>query len=206
VYAGDGNFNFSSSAIAPVNIKVAGSDFLIYASPDPLVLTQGQTGAVGLTVDGQAGYNGTINFTPASCSGVPALTTCSFTPTTLTGSGGLMVFVATTAGSDQRNHKFSRNAFWWSTGGLIFFGAVFGLVMPRRRSRTALLVTVIVALMIALPSCGGGGSGTGGSGGGGSGGGGGGTTGGTPLGNYTVTVTATSGSLTHTASFPLVVQ
>jgi hypothetical protein len=74
------------------------------------------------------------------------------------------------------------------------FGIVF-LGGTGRRRWTTLLGLTVVALLLFLPACGGGSSG-----------GGGGGNPATPVGNYTVTVTAISGSITHNTTFMLVVQ
>jgi hypothetical protein len=70
--------------------------------------------------------------------------------------------------------------------------------VPFHRHRRKLLSLLFIAFLLLLPSCGGGSFRAGG--------GGGTTDPGTPKGTYTVTVTATSGSLTHTPSFQLIVQ
>ena len=75
------------------------------------------------------------------------------------------------------------------------------VIVGKQKSKTRLvssstLAFVICIALLSLPSCGGASS---------SGGGGGGQPG-TPPGNYTVTVTAASGSITHTITVGLVVQ
>ena len=68
---------------------------------------------------------------------------------------------------------------------------------PKKGRWGALLSLLALASLLALPSCGGGsGSSSGGPQ----------IDQGTPAGAYSVTVTATSGNLSHTASFTLVVQ
>ena len=81
---------------------------------------------------------------------------------------------------------------------MIFAGVFFIGFTKKRRLWTGLLGLIVIAFLATGIGCGGGNS----SGGGGSGS----TDPGTPLGSYTVTVTATSGSVTHTTSFQLVVQ
>ncbi len=87
-------------------------------------------------------------------------------------------------------------------------GIVLVQVFPKQRRKRGLMVALLF-LAVGL-GCGGGSStppGGGGNGGGGGGGGGGGTTDpGTPAGNYVITLTATSGTITHTVTFNLVVQ
>jgi hypothetical protein len=79
------------------------------------------------------------------------------------------------------------------------FSCVLLLGVPKKRRWGGLLSIIFFAVLMMSVSCGGGSTG-------GSGGGGGTTDPGTPTGNYTVTVTGTSGSLTHTTSFTLTVQ
>lgn len=81
-------------------------------------------------------------------------------------------------------------------GGMTLLGVGFG--SRRKKVLGVLLVFLMVSGLLFLAACGGGSS---------SGGGGGGGTSGTPAGNYTVTVTGTSGSLTaQTTTFTLTVQ
>lgn len=70
---------------------------------------------------------------------------------------------------------------------------LFGIPAVRRRWNVVLTL-IMVAFLIAAIGCGGS-----------SGGGGGGGGGGTPAGNYTVSVTATSGSTTHTTNIAVTV-
>jgi hypothetical protein len=74
------------------------------------------------------------------------------------------------------------------------------LLIPSRLRRKRLIALITLSfLVIIIVSCGGGSGSS-------SGGGGGYTDPGTPPGNYSVTVTATSGSLSHSFNFTLMVQ
>jgi len=201
-YSGDSNFQQSGSGYT-TTITVAGSDFAFYAGyPTAVVPTPGVNTSMGLTIDGEAAYNGTITFAPSACSGLPAESSCSFSPSSVVGSGGTTVFINTTAphairGTQARSRQ--NPVLWWS----MTASGMLGLLLagtPLRRHGYRLLPLLLVAFLLVLPGCGGGSSGGGGGGSGGP------TDPGTPVGTYTVTVTATSGSLTHKASFQLVVQ
>jgi hypothetical protein len=152
----------------------------------------GNTASVSVT--GSGAFNGTINLTcsispvaasdPATCGLSPASVTISgTTPQTVT------LTVNTTAATSASNHPMK--LFWPSAGGaalaLVF---LFG-IPARRRNWLAMLGLLLLFVSVAGMGCGGGG----GSSSGGGGGGGGGNTGTTP-GNYTVTITGTSGTLT----------
>jgi hypothetical protein len=206
-YTGDANFTPRNSN--QITITVPGNDFGMYFDHTSVsAAAPGQAAFQVIRIYGQSNYSGTINFTSASCSGLPAESSCSFTPASIVGNGSTTVLISTTGPhTNARTQARSRQVppLWSLTvSGLL--GALL-ISVPFRRGRHNLLPLLLVAFLLTLPSCGGGGSSGGGSGSGGGGSGGTGTTTdpGTPAGTYTVTVTATSGSLTHTASFQLIV-
>jgi hypothetical protein len=137
-----------------------------------------------------------VQLTSASCAGLPAETTCSFNPSTLTLSSSAQtatttVSFQTTAASnvvpvsDQPNgtHFGASRTIVFTVGFVIAAAMGFlliGITTPRRRG--VVLAALTVAAVAAFASCGGG-----------SGGGGGGThNSGTPQGSYQVTITASS--------------
>jgi hypothetical protein len=169
------------------------ADFMFSAgSPSITISSPGGRGNLTLSVTGQTGYSGTVNFTPASCSGLPYGAKCSFSPTAVTGSGNTVITVSTIAPT-----LASRRSFGWTGFGLVFAG-VFLLGIPSRRYRpVAFLSVLLLAFAAAGTGCGGGGGGSGG----------GNHSPGTPLGSYPIIVTATSGTgssaITHTINFTL---
>jgi subtilase family serine protease len=190
------------------------ADFTLSAAPTAVTIARaGGTGSTVLTVAAAPApnnnYTGTINFTAASCSGLPALTSCSFSPATVTGSGPTTITITTTAGSSETvpagkttgwqgrlNNKLVL-AFALSTMLLLLF-------RPARRPRwTAAAAWMMCFSLVVLAACG--------SGGGGSGGGS--STGapGTAITTdqvITVTGVSTTGSgmITHNTTFTLTVQ
>jgi len=199
-YNGDTNYTGSSSTPVALNLQ---PDFTFFSSPATgTVSAPGNVTYETLTVGALDGFNGAINFTAGSCAGLPAEASCRFAPASVAGSGTTSLTVATTAPHQNaiRGTSLSKNVNPWATSlGLAMAGIFLARVSSRRRRWCGLCSVLIIAFLIALPACGGGS-------GGGGGGGGGVTDPGTPVGTYTVTVTAASGSLTHTASFQLVVQ
>ncbi len=181
-----------SFAVAPPPPAPAPSpDFALGIAPASLTLVHGQSGALSLSVTPQGGFSGTVAF---SCANLPPLATCSFSPSSVTPSGTARAATMTlaTAGGivAQRRRPALMLAFWVPGIGLALAGGV------RSRRRTALLLLLLLALVVLQMNCGGG------------------TTTlpepsrtpGTPLGTYTVTVNATSGTLTHAVTATLTVQ
>lgn len=78
VYSGDVDFTASTSS--PVTESIVTPAFTITANPTTLIMQQGKTGAIILTVTPKGGYSGTVTF---NCSGLPAYTTCLFNPTSI---------------------------------------------------------------------------------------------------------------------------
>ena len=191
-YSGDGNYLASPTSSA-VTVNVVPDFTFAAAAPSVTVASPGASGTVMLTITGQPGYNGTVNFSATSCSGLPSESTCSFSPALVTGTGSTTLTIATTAA-----HSASlEGPGWWTTG---LGGALAGVLLlggpSRRRAWSRLLSLMAFAFLISIAGCGGGGS----SGGGGN------TDPGTPMGTSTIVVTATSGTISHITTFTLNVQ
>ena len=193
-YSGDANYNASTTSSA-ITVNVVPDFTFTAAAPSITIASPGGTGTVMLTITGQPGYNGTVNFAATSCSGLPSESTCSFSPASVTGTGSTTLTVSTTAA-----HTASlEGPGWWTTG---LGGTLAGVFLlggtSRRRAWSRLLSLMAFAFLISIAGCGGGSS---------SGGGGGGNTDpGTPVGTSTIVVTATSGTISHTTTFTLNVQ
>jgi hypothetical protein len=189
-YAGDLNYTGSSASGPTLPVD---SDFTpTLSAPSLTIASPGASGQLTLTIAGQSAYSGTVNFTPTSCSGLPTGATCSFSPASVTGSGTTTVTVSTKAATAER--RAGLTGFGWSMGGLGTMAFGFVLIGGEKRRRWSILLGLtVVGLLLFLPACGGGGSGGGG-------------TPGTPMGMSTVTVTATSGGLSHGTTFMLIVQ
>jgi sugar lactone lactonase YvrE len=171
---------------APTFVVGSGSTSSITIAPGA---TTGNT--VPITVTPANGFTGVVNLT---CAISPAATndpaTCSLSPNsvTITGNGAQTstLTLNTTAATSSQNQM--RKVLWPSAGGTAL-ALLLCFVVPRRRRNWLTLVAVLaLSLTIATAGCGGGGNG------------GGGNTGnpGTTPGNYTVTVTGSSGNITGT--------
>jgi hypothetical protein len=206
-YTGDANYVASTASPITINVT-AQPDFAISFAPSAVnVSAPGASATTTVTVTGSSGYNGAINFSAASCTGLPSESTCSFTPASVTGSGTSVLTVSTAAPSSLVPLGRHIDVGGWRTVAgamrfLLFAAAFFALAIQLRRRRWNFIATgITLTLLIVIAACGGGG-----------GGGGVGSTPpptnpGTPVvANQTVTVTATSGTTTHKFTFTLTVN
>jgi pro-kumamolisin-like protein/Big-like domain-containing protein len=192
-YAGDTNYTGSSAA--PTTIKVQ-PDFVLSSSGNAIGVSAGGAGSLVLTIGANDGFTGTVQF---SCSGLPAEATYTFNPTTIAGSGTTTLTVSTMAAHQVAMLKHGNGFRPWSGTLALMLAGLCLLGYPRRWHRqNQSLALLVFALLLTVAGCGGGG------------GGGGSRTPhmdpGTPTGSYKVTVTASSGSLSHNVAFTLFVQ
>lgn len=189
-------------ALSGTGAAAAPPDFAVAASPTTLSVSPGASGTSTLTVTPSNGFSQQVSF---ACSGLPALASCSFSPSTVTPNGSAAtttLTISTTASTTAQNEVPSTGArpLRWaaSFAGLLFFASLGAI---RRRRSLLLMMLGAMVLLGTLQGCGGG-SGSGNSGST--------TNPGTPAGTSTVTITATSGSgssaLSQTATLSLTVQ
>ena len=188
-------------------VNLAGEGLAVPASPDfgitmavpSMAVISGEGGTVGLTMNPTGGFAGTVSL---SCSGLPAHSTCSFSPASLDALGdnaslsSTMTITTGVAELPARLKSGNRSPLgvWTalSTIGLLFF--VPGSLRRKRDWRRLIGLFVLITGLSAVIACGSGQR----------------TTPPasplTPVGNYSVTVTALSGSTTHSSVITLVVQ
>jgi hypothetical protein len=180
----DSNKSVTATFKVPPDFSLTGSAL------SPSTVAAGQSAAGTVTVNSSGGFNSTVLF---GCSVQPSPShapTCAVTPS----SSGASVTVLTTAPTFARNSLDAPGwlALWIPTIGLVCFS--LQTARKGKRKATGLITLGILLLGITFQSaCGGG------------------TqvkqiSGGTPPGNYTITVTGSSGSLQHSTSFSLAVQ
>jgi Pro-kumamolisin, activation domain/Bacterial Ig-like domain (group 3) len=189
-YKGDSNYlgalNFGTGSVV-----VNGTDYSLSADRPSVTVFHGSQVSLNITISGQSNYNSALTFSPTMCSGLPAESSCSFSPPSVTGPGSMTLTVSTTAPHQVASNTNYSVPFWTGMSGFLCCIVLFGF--PNSKRRMAIGVTVLtLAFASLLVGCGGGG-----------GGGGGHTDPGTPAGSYTITVAADS---THKTSFTLVVQ
>jgi subtilase family serine protease len=175
--------------------------FSLSASPSSVTIASpGGSGTTVITVTGTNGYNGTINFSASSCTGLPAGSSCSFNPATVTGSGSTTLTISTSAAMlAPMSHQITPAA---RTGAGRLMLSIFGFAVlwlaiqaGRRRLRwSAVAGLLLAACLLGVAACGGGSSSSNNGGGGVN-----------PV-TATVLVTGSDGTSTQTASFTLTID
>ncbi|HTQ99314.1 MAG TPA: VCBS repeat-containing protein, partial [Candidatus Acidoferrum sp.] len=195
-------------------------DFTLAANPTTLTTSGSGSATTTITVTPANGFNGTVSFT---CSGLPANTTCGFSPTTVTPSGGAasttltittgvqsaMLHRPTTRGGQlllsagahqkaQPVQRSSRMLFGFGFGGMFLLivlgaGAKACGVANTKHLTRYLLCCTMLTMVLFWMACGGNGNSSSNNGSGGNG------TGGTGTGNNntaagTYTITVTATS------------
>src|SRR5882762_534065 len=210
---GNGRLNLLL-ALGSLTPPTSSSDFDISAAPSALSITAGQSASYSASVTPVGGFNGTVSLT---CAGVPALTTCSISPTQLTLDGTnpaiASVTLTTTAHSLFPPVAPQRFVPPPPTAKLLakLFAYLLVCVILWRlaripRKRVLLTAGVVLPLALLCTSCGGSTSSSSSS-----------ATNppptnppptqpGTPQGAFTITVTGTSANLTHTTNVMLKVN
>jgi hypothetical protein len=170
-------------------------DFSGSVNPTSVTVAAGSSATLALTVTPLGGSTQTVTI---SCGGLPANSTCGFSPgssVTLDGSHASTVTVTFHTNVVAALRSATRSPLLASFGGGLG-GALLGLgamgAALRRRMRFGLAA---LGAMLALASCGGG-----------HGGGGGGSGPVTPSGTYPLTISLVSGATTHTVGATLIVD
>ena len=182
VYSGDSNLLGSTSPAIPQTV-LGPADFSFSVSP--FSVAQGQSAATPVSVTAINGFHGTIAF---SCASQSSEVDCGLLP------NALMVpapVAQTTTSASAGNVALSATTFATTVQKAGLFGAfLLSFLSFKRRKRLALLAAV--ALPLLLIGCG---------------------TGtryvqqdGTPKGTYSITVTGTSGKLSHTQTVLVTVR
>ncbi|HET7441030.1 MAG TPA: Ig-like domain-containing protein, partial [Terriglobales bacterium] len=189
-YTGDQNYK-ASSVQTTITVK---PDFLLTASTGVInIMSVGGSGNLTLTIAANDGFTGAVQF---ACSGLPAESTCTFSPASVTNSGNTTLTVTTTG--PHQVAKLEQRLGWpaWGISSSFAFGGMILVgVSGKRRLWSRLAALVVFGFLLAIVGCGGGGGGSNSSQPH--------TDPGTPTGSFPVTVTATSGTLSHSVGFTL---
>jgi hypothetical protein len=201
-----GSFTFTDNAPgSPHAVSLSGTgtvDFTVTPENDTATVSRGSSASYSLSLSSLGGFSGTITFT---CSGNPTRSTCNPPASTALAAGetkSVNLSIATQAPSAAPPFYGPFKApplgapqsyMPWLLAWLLLATLTLKLAGRRRRTLALLAATLLMALF--WTACGGGG--------------GGGTpppTGGTPTGNFNITVTAKSGGITKTAALVLTVN
>ena len=185
-YAGDASFSGSNSA--GFKETILAGDFSVAVLPQAVSVYTGYAASVKVGITSLHGFQLPLTLT---CLGLPANTTCSFSPASFTdGQGQAKLVIQTTA-----PHQVGAT----SALGSVALGALTLLLLPgwkRRRRFLSMFLVVLLAVGIGMGMAGCGSPGP--------------ITGGTPPGTYQVAVTATTAGsgtpLSHSAIVTLTVK
>lgn len=161
-YSGDQNYaSTTSAAFLQVVTPAPAADYTIQPDKNSATLRAGQSATFVITATSLNGFSGDVRF---ACSNLPALTTCTFTPSTtfvgtnLTATTTLRVV---TTGPNALLLQPAQPRYYAALLGSLAFSVMLlvGSRRPKLKIRGALLLVLLAVLLpYALTSCGGGGS------------------------------------------------
>jgi hypothetical protein len=177
-----------------------GTDFSPSASPASMAIAAGQSAIYTLTVTSLEGFHQVVSL---SCAGVPREATCSISPATVTVDGASLATATVTVATAARGSAGTRlrlrppSSRVNSRLALLSWLLAFALVACRvadARTRAWRTLTLNCLFVFLWTACAGGGGVTPA------------VPGGTPSGTYTLTLTATAGTVTRSAAVKLQVS
>ncbi|HEX4155446.1 MAG TPA: RICIN domain-containing protein [Acidobacteriaceae bacterium] len=205
-YTGDSSDATSTSAATQVIVSPA-PDFSLSVSPGSATISAGSSTNTTVTVTPTGVFSASVSL---ACSGLPAYATCTFAPASVTPNGAAATAVMTietdvnvTEGFVIKGERTRPGGGGGARAALASVSLLVLLIWPgfagRKRKRVILrslgMVVLAFAVSQVLSGCGGSSAGSTGP-----------TSPKTPVGESTITITATSGTLTHAATFQLTVQ
>jgi len=173
-----------------VQLSGTGQDFIFNGTPGGQTISAGQSAILSLSLGPEAGFAQKVSF---SCTGAPPGATCTVSPPTVTLDGTDTATASATISTTGKGALFvtpSDISSFRMAVALCALGIFLCSIRMKLRQACAFGLVAIVVLGSLLTACGGGGSS--------------GTS--TPNGTYNVTVTATSGNLSHTLLFSLTID
>ncbi len=187
---------------APSNVQIAVTDFTASTSPNSVTVRAGQAATYTVSIAPQFGpFSNAVSLT---CSNLPALSSCTFSPSTVTPGGSTAtstLTIPTTAPSAFLIPPLGQKdgtplyAFFLASPALTLFGmGLVGGKLRKGRLGFYLSLVLLAGFLVLHAACGGGGGGQPA------------PRPGTPTGTFTITITGASGSLQRSTTGTLVVQ
>ena len=147
VYGGDGDYLPVTSSVITVDV----SDFQLSFSPATLQVARGSSVTTTITATAIDQFNGTI--TMACTAPADILTTCTITPSTLSGRGQATLTITTTAPGHAipggTHASIQPRAWAWPMGSGAMLGMLFFLGIPGARRRKLRSIVVIALALFA---------------------------------------------------------
>jgi hypothetical protein len=183
-YTGDSNYLASASIPVTETVQLSGSPDFTLGLPTSISVVHGQSFSTLVSITALNGFHGTVTF---SCDGAPANSTCIF-------ANGTVVIPAMTAGTSSAplvatTLTITTAATTVTTVGAFLFLFGFGGLKRKRRSHIVVAAVALLCLVVSLAGCADPNRYV--------------QANGTPLGSYPLTITAKSGSISHTTKVTL---
>ncbi|MGD0627803.1 MAG: choice-of-anchor tandem repeat GloVer-containing protein [Terracidiphilus sp.] len=143
-----GAYNVTATApngSSTATFALANSDFQIAAAAGTLTVSRGSSGADVVTLTALSGFSGTVTF---GCQGLPAGTTCTFAPATVTPTAATTSTTMTIEASQTASLRRPAG------GGIIVVCTLMACIVRRRKYFSGLAIIVFVAVLFGLTACG----------------------------------------------------
>ena len=197
--------NNGAAFSSPVDVHIVVTDFVVAASPASQTVAAGGSANFTVTVSAQGGTYG--DPVTLACTGLPAGTSCTFNPPTVTPGATSAVSnltITTTArpaaavrfrspGSASNlplGHGTTPGGVWLAVAAFTLLGLLAARSVSRPRLNTLIAAIVMLTIFALQAACGGGGGGNRG----------------TTAGTYDIGITGTVGTLAHSGTIKLTVQ
>ena len=156
-----GTYTITASApsiASTAAFTIANTDYYIAASSPNLYIMHGTAKTETITLTALGGFNST---TGLSCTGLPVGVTCSFSPATITPTGGTASSTLTVNAANAMSARLGppTHPGWsgpgWGTGVITLCGLFGFFTLGRRRRLTFVLTLLLTAALLGASGCGG---------------------------------------------------